>query len=58
MQEIFMNGPVAVSWNPPDGFSSYRSGVIKEVGELKKNEDYNYPTHSTMIIGWKTTKDG
>jgi len=31
MQEIYMNGPVAVSWNPPPGFSSYRGGVLTTV---------------------------
>lgn len=30
MAEIFRNGPVSVSWNPPAAFASYKGGVLAQ----------------------------
>lgn len=31
MAEIYRNGPVSVSWNPPAAFPSYKGGVLAQI---------------------------
>ncbi len=41
MQEIYMHGPVQVSWNPPVGFSAYKSGTLTQVDIPKQYLEIN-----------------
>jgi len=31
MAEIYRNGPVSVSWNPPSAFPSYKGGTLAQI---------------------------
>ena len=39
MQEILMGGPVEVSWNPPYGYSAYKSGIMIETVAARELSD-------------------
>ncbi|GAV64972.1 LOW QUALITY PROTEIN: Peptidase_C1 domain-containing protein/Propeptide_C1 domain-containing protein, partial [Cephalotus follicularis] len=52
MAEIFMNGPVEVSFTVYEDFAHYKSGVYKHVmGDVLGG-------HAVKLVGWGTTDDG
>ncbi|XP_051118744.1 cathepsin B-like protease 3 [Andrographis paniculata] len=52
MAEIFMNGPVEVSFTVYEDFAHYKSGVYKHVTGDEMGG------HAVKLIGWGTTEEG
>ncbi|XP_011079459.1 cathepsin B [Sesamum indicum] len=52
MAEIFMNGPVEVSFTVYEDFAHYKSGVYKHITGDKMGG------HAVKLIGWGTNDDG
>jgi len=58
MFDVYINGPVAVSFEVYDDFKSYTGGVYTHNSTMKRMNEWEATNHAVCLVGWGVDESG